>query len=224
MNFTEHIEGLYSFETNLDLAQLKKSCFEMQKIISNIFQPDEFGFGHKQKNVSKTTRSYNQYNFLMYPLPGIHDLYWTVHHAFHICLTHSLGIVSDKFMVQSWLNIYNKGEYIDWHHHNHVNAKGWHGFLCVDTEPNSYTSYRWNLPERKDIQIDIPNKDGLLVIGRSNGDEHRSSEWLIEGRPRITIAVDINPTASILPAENAYELYYSNENTNPYYINHWIPI
>jgi hypothetical protein len=60
-------------------------------------------------------------------------------------------------------------------------------------------------------ELDIPSKNGLMVLSRSNGDVHRSSEWDQE-YPRITIAFDIVP-AGILYRENRYT-----------HINHWMPI
>jgi hypothetical protein len=44
--------------------------------------------------------------------------------------------------------------------------------------------------------ITIPSYDGLCVIGKSEGDGHRSSEWLNDGKFRVTIAFDIIPVES----------------------------
>jgi hypothetical protein len=46
------------------------------------------------------------------------------------------------------------------------------------------------------VELTIPSKEGLLVIGRSNGDLHKSSEWLGD-KPRVTLAFDISPIESI---------------------------
>jgi len=58
--------------------------------------------------------------------------------------------------------------------------------------------------------VKIESKNNLLVIGKSDNDEHRSSVWNQE-TPRITIAFDILPMSSINKLQ-------SNN------LNHWIPI
>jgi hypothetical protein len=117
------------------------------------------------------------------------------------------------------MNYYKKGEFIDWHRHASEDVGGWHGFFCLDAEPDSYTSYRWpNDDSRKGLTLDVESKNGLIVLGRSNLDLHKSSEWQHEDRARITIAFDILPVSYIKDVcSNAMK-------NDPYYINHWIPI
>ena len=54
----------------------------------------------------------------------------------------------------------------------------------------------------------VVSKEGLIVIGKSDGDEHSSSAWKESKRPRITIAFDIIPVEAI---------------PNKLYGNHFIP-
>jgi hypothetical protein len=128
------------------------------------------------------------------------------------------------------LNVYRKGESIGWHGHQTPNYNAWHGFVCVDTEPESYTSYRWpNNKERDNLILDVPSKDGLIVLGLSNGDIHRSSEWQIAERNRVTIAFDIVPSKAL-----AAEISQNQEpnlvnalkfvDDKSYFVNHWVPI
>jgi hypothetical protein len=148
------------------------------------------------------TKLYSHYNLLLYPLDGFHELYNEISLLFWKV---NQNPVKDKYYIQCWLNYFKKGEYIDWHGHWESNMNSWHGFYCVDTE-SSFTSYK--IPNCNDI-LDVKNKDNLLVISKSDGDLHKSSEWLFEDRPRITIAFDILPKNEIIFDE---------------WINHWIPI
>ena len=164
----------------------------------------------------------------MYPLPGINELYWNIHQAFHACLTDAHGVVEDKFFIQCWLNYYQKGEFIDWHNHTATNVGGWHGFFCLDVEPDSFTSYKWpNDPERKDLIIEVPSKNNKLVIGTSNRDLHRSSDWTHD-RPRITIAFDIMPEQELYIGGGSRDgsplSFKQKMKDSKYFVNHWIPI
>lgn len=53
------------------------------------------------------------------------------------------------------------------------------------------------------------SENNLLVISKSDGDSHKSSEWLFDDRIRVTIAFDIVPKEFI-----NYDSW----------LNHWIPI
>lgn len=226
MKLQKYIDGLYVVDakSSLDLKTLRKTCVVMKDIITQSFENDNNDYAGKS---SETTLLYRKYNFLMYPLPGIHNLHFNIASAFHNCFEDSHGQRSDgsqEYFIQCWLNCYKSGEYIDWHTHHQNPQLRWHGFVCIDTEPDSFTSYRWpNNPNRKDIVIDIPSKDGFIVIGKSNGDYHRSSKWLVENRPRITIAFDIIPRTFIFGKSKAAD-YIKEMKKNPYFINHWIAI
>jgi hypothetical protein len=167
----------------------------------------------------------------MYPFPIIHDLYYSISAAFYLCLEDFYGFKTNKkYFIQCWLNIFKKDEFIDWHKHQPIENEAWHGFVCVDTEPDSFTTYSWpNDSSRKGLLLDIPSKDGLIVMGLSNGDRHKSSKWVVEGRPRITIAFDIVPAIALSEHTilNYPEPRYLNaikNSTNSQFVNHWIPI
>lgn len=240
MMLTEHTNGLYSIQTNLNIPKLKQTCFDMYSVIKANFDQSEDNYtGH----TSLHKGIFQKYNFLMYTLPEIHETFTAIKNAFFLSAEKFYGqrIPTEPYYVQSWMNFYFKGDFIDWHHHDwNMNRpmyfdQAWHGFICVDTEPDSKTSYRWkNHPKI----IDIPSKDGLLVIGISNGDVHKSSEWLEETRPRITIAFDIVPRRNIFYSEKllskpfvfeeqskelVHKLVTEPEKFKPF-INHWIPI
>lgn len=188
---------IYTTKLNLDLQAIKTSCVSMEKIINNHFKDGKIEY---LGNSPFTTKVFSSYNVLMYPLPEFFELYENIKSMFHtICESKN-----NKYYIQSWINFYKKGEFIDWHDHWASHTEGWHGFFCIDVEP-SKTSYI--IPTFRDT-IHVNGEDNLLVIGKSIGDKHRTWPWT-EDRPRITIAFDIVPRQYIDPEK---------------WLNHWIPI
>jgi hypothetical protein len=224
MEIQTHIDGLYSAKTDINLSVLKKTVYNMYEIIKVNFQNNQ----NHTAQITLDTNLHTKYNLLLYPLPGIHDLYFAISKVFHACSKFSNVGLNEKYFIQCWLNFYNKGDFIDWHHHTNADFNCWHGFLCVDTEPESYTSYKWPMDlDRKNLIIDVPSKDGTIVMGRSNGDLHRSSEWTFTDRPRITIAFDIVPARFIsgyCVKDNPEPKYLNAMKNSSMYVNHWIPI
>jgi hypothetical protein len=221
MVLNKHVDGLYSVDTALNVKQVKDTCFKLYDIIKTNFQNNSDHNGQSTLD----TELHTKYNLLLYPLPGIHELYFEISKVFHECkLKENIGL-NEKYVIQSWLNFFNKGDFIDWHQHTSVDFNCWHGFLCVDTEPDSFTSYKW--PNEKNNIIDVPSKNGRIVMGRSNGDVHRSSEWPYLDRPRITIAFDIVPTRFVTGwcMKNDPDPRYLNAmKRSAMFVNHWIPI
>lgn len=190
-----YLDYVHTKKLSLNVKDIKRSCIEMNRIVHKNFAVTESGHG---ENTPISTKSYNNYNLLLYPFPGFHELYESIRQTFH-----SLNDNEQPHYIQCWLNFYEKGQFIDWHNHWSADKETWHGFYCVDVEPDSKTTYR--LPDYpKDI--DVPSEDNLLVISKSDGDMHRSSEWTHD-RPRITIAFDIIPRQYV-----------------EHHLNHWIPI
>jgi hypothetical protein len=153
-----------------------------------------------------TTQLFKSYNLLMYPLPEFHELFNEIKKMFFEIIEKDITISKKKYYIQCWLNYYKKGDFIDWHRHWPRETKSWHGYYCVDTE-GSFTSYI--IPNNEDKIIDIISEDNLLIMSKSDGDRHRSSEWLNNDRPRITIAFDIVPREYI-----CYDIL----------LNHWVPV
>lgn len=189
---------IFTRKLNLDLVGIKDSCERMYELVKENWADEKQDFTGQS---TLTTQVYTRYNLLMYPLYGFHGLYEGIRETFR-------EIVQDPnpYYIQCWLNVYNKGDFIRWHRHFPPEAYSWHGFFCVDTEPDSFTSYK--IPHINRV-VDIASEDNLLVLSRSAGDEHRSSEWPFEDRPRITIAFDILPQQKV----------WWNQ-----WLNHWIPI
>lgn len=203
---------IFTRKLNLNISEQLRAAHTMYKIVGTYFDTS-------QKNQSNDplfiTKLFAQYNYLLYPLPGIPKLYNAIKETFNECLNReSLGAPDfDEYQMQCWLNVYNRGEYIDWHSHWPSEYKSWHGFYCIDVEPDSFTSY--NIPLSKTGIINVQSKNNLLVISRSGGDFHRSSEWKHD-RPRITVAFDIVPTAVLSERMNK-----SFDNID---LNHWVPV
>lgn len=187
--YSKHIE-------TIDNDAIRHSCVRMYNVIRHEIVDD--GKQHYGGQATMTTKLYSKYNCLMYPFPQYYELYYAIKHMFY-----EIAKPTEQHYIQCWLNVYKSGEHIDWHGHWAAEKRVWHGFFCVDVEKQrSYTSYR--IPGHE--QIDVVSKDNLLVLGKSEDDKHRSSDW-VHPEPRVTMAFDIVP---------AVEIHNG--------INHWIPI
>lgn len=187
-------------EANLNLKNLKNSCYLLEKIIIDNFTTEDVTNAH----TTVLTKLYSKYNLFLYPLPEFNKLFFFIRDTIR-----EIGGDQD-FYIQCWLNIYRKGDFIDWHSHWPEHLKTWHGFFCVDCEP-SVTTYK--IPKKtfikKEVIVDVNSKNNLLVISKSDGDSHRTWAWEHADRDRITIAFDIVPRTSLEYDRN---------------LNHWVPI
>lgn len=190
---------LVTTKLNLDLVKIKESCYKMNTIINTHFKNFvEGGYDDASGMFPNSTRVHNQYNLLMYKFDEFHSLYFEIQNFFQ-----QLNYSDEKYYIQCWLNLYQKGQFIDWHEHYPARCNSWHGFYCVDCEP-SKTTYK--IPNTIE-PVDIISENNLLVISKSAGDWHRTWPWEAADRDRITIAFDIVP------------LNYLDDS-----LNHWIPI
>jgi hypothetical protein len=203
LNFID--DTLYTRKLDLDLTVQKTTANNMYEFIRTNFVDDNSGYTGQS---TLTTKLFNKYNYLLYPVPGNNELYHAIKDTFYAALNHSNWYKEKNYYIQCWLNFYNKGDYIDWHHHGSQEMQSWHGFYCVDVEPNSFTTYK--LPNKNHETV-VKSENNLIVIGPTNGDLHKSSEWE-HNYPRITIAFDIT-SGDILFERNMWQTH-----------NHWIPI
>lgn len=189
---------VHTTKLNLNISVIADSCYKMYDIIKN-------NFGDRPRDYSgqstMTTGVYAQYNTLLYPLPEFHALYEGIREMFHMVNDQP----DEKFYMQCWLNFYRTGEFIDWHGHWEPEFKSWHGFYCVSGK-GSCTTYK--LPPDHEKEVAIPTVLNQIVLSKSDGDLHRSSDWN-EDYPRITIAFDIVPGRLLISTSD---------------LNHWIPI
>ena len=181
---------------DLDLKKLKVSCNILYNLILREFDKDKLSYSGTS---TVSTKLFNSYNVLLYPLPQIWELHQEIRTMFR-----EVSKSDEPFFTQCWLNFYKTGDFIDWHRHGAPELNSWHGFFCVDVEP-SKTTYR--IPNVVN-DVDIIGKDNLLVLSKSDGDKHRTWGWDFE-RPRITIAFDIVPASFINPINS---------------LNHWVPV
>jgi hypothetical protein len=187
-------------ELNLDLAEIKNSCYKMKDIINEHFKEKilEVEYAEDEGKLTPlTTQGFEHYNLFMYGFDGFHSLYFEIQKLFQQCNQNQ-----EKYYIQCWLNMYEKGSFVDWHNHYPPKCNSWHGFFCVDCEPSKTTYHLPNVTE----SVDIESKNNLLVLSKSNGDKHRTWPWEYD-RDRITIAFDIVPAAH-----------------TGKFLNHWIPI
>mgnify|MGYP003113029122 CR=1 FL=1 len=193
-----YFDYLYTKKLDLRTDLIMNSCRSMDLFIRDQFKNDPQNYIGE---APLSTKLFTSYNILMYPLPGMFELYHEIKKAYRQFVQND-----EPAYVQSWLNVYNQGDKIDWHGHWEPQFNGWHGFYCVNVEPGSYTEYKIPLTEET---INIDSYNNLLVLGKSDGDLHRSSPWHDSRIPRVTIAFDILPARHIDPLKD---------------INHWIPL
>lgn len=229
--FTKMSNNVYVFDLNLDTSVMRDSAMKMYDFVVNYYGAD-LAADYFSKSTPISTKLYKNYNLLLYPFPGFHELYWNIQQAFHASITDLMGATNRQYYITSWINVYHKGQYIDWHSHappNHFLPEEkykmvWHGFYCVDTEPSS-TIYK-SLETQEEIVIDSINN--RLVLGPAEGNVHKTSDWLDDSKPRITIAFDILSSLFIRESERYFE--YSNienlkqKNISKTLVNRWIPI
>ena len=156
-----------------------------------------FKDNHRFGKGSITTKCWKYYNLLAFNKPYISMLFKEIKQTFI-----QTFIPKELYHISMWLNIHKKGEFLDWHGHWKPHYNSYHGYYSVQSEPST-TSYKF--PYIEDIYVHH-NKNGLIVINKSDGDRHCVSEWK-EDIDRISIAFDIVPTHFIIN-ENFNVEYY----------------
>jgi len=196
-----HIKTIHNyihlFKYNLDKERLLDSSKKIYDLVKENFSKDKKEFTEQS---TLSTQLFKSYNFLLYPLDQVHDLYTNIKESFDSIKDDP----KEKYYIQCWVNYCQKGDFIDWHRHFDKERKTWHGFYCLDCEP-SFTTYK--LPDLNET-VNVYSENNLMVISKSDGDEHRTWPWEYD-KPRITIAFDIVP---------GHHIKYDK------WLNHWIPI
>lgn len=190
-----HNDYLYVYETDLPMADIKQSCDLLYNLILQNTNPNHNG---GTELGSATSKVFDQYNILLFPFPGLYELYESI---YNVAVQH-IDDWSTNYYLQAWMNYYQEGEHIGWHSHIVSDPPAYHGYFYVDAE-DSVTSYEFTNGNK----VDVPSINGNLIISKSDGDKHRSWPWPHSDRPRITIAFDILP---------AHAMNYG--------VNHWMPI
>jgi hypothetical protein len=196
-----HKDYIITAKLNLNLTKITDSCYKMKSVINKHFKKTilEVEYAEDEGKLSPlTTQGFEHYNLLMYPFDGFRSLYFEIQKLFQ-----QANQEDEQYYIRCWLNVYEKGEFVDWHDHYPPRCNAWHGFYCVDCESSKTT---FQLPGELD-SVDIVSENNLLVLSKSNGDRHRTWPWEYDNRERITIAFDI------VPSTHAGD-----------FLNHWIPI
>jgi hypothetical protein len=173
---------LFGISTNqIDNNTLFERCIEIESVL-----PDECPPVPVIWQGNKITALHSHYNLFTFPIKELNQLY-------KLLVDNITPLLEPEttYMIKSWMNVYRRGEFVDWHGHALPHNRVWHGFYCVYAGDSS-TTYRM----ADNSNITVPSQEGLIVIGKSNGDLHKSSEWN-EDKPRITLAFDISPIESI---------------------------
>lgn len=205
MECTKHYDSLYTYKTNLNLEKLKDAAlqiYEVDQPTTNYIVENQFRYDFEEiTDIGQNTPC----NFLMYPLPEIHSLYWTIHQIFHDCQLKEYGKSLDKdYFIQCWANVFYENRNFTWHTHTKNTPYSWHGFFCINAEP-SVTSYRFRENNSEVKILDLPCKNNSITIGLSHY-EHRTYAWEDDNNPRITIGFDIVPAKAILKKHNDEKL------------------
>lgn len=170
--------------TSIDNAELYRCCLHAEEHhLKSFIKEEEAGvYGNK------TSASYEDYNLLSLPYIPFQDLYHRMVDVIKPCLP------DETHVLQCWVNIYRAGERVQWHGHWPPKYRSIHGFYCVHVTP-SYTEYQFN--DIPGMVYTVESKEGLLVFGKSDNDSHQSSLWHDDENPRVTIAFDIVPIATL---------------------------
>ena len=190
---------LYAFDTDtIDNTKLYDRCLIIENILNTRFpnaDPSWYGNATSANNM--------HYNLFSFPDAELSKLYKFMVESITPLLD------DEPYVLKSWMNVYRAGQNVHWHGHWPSEFRVWHGFYCVNVG-ESATHYR--IPKIEDIIV-VPSKEGRLVIGKSDGDKHKSTPWTDPTSVRITLAFDIVPL-STLGKDHPYE------NTM---INHFMP-
>jgi len=189
------------------IENIREDCLRIAPSIKKKFNKElgEAIAGGYHADAPETTKLFNEYNLLFGVRKSFHELY----HKIKECFYHLPIEINEPHYIQCWLNIYDSTyPDIKWHAHWHSQFRAWHGFYCVSIPEPSGTFYK--IPSLRD-ELYIPSVEGKIVIGKSEGDSHRSTPNKNHEIPRITVAFDILP-CSVLQA------MYEDR------LNHWMPI
>ena len=194
-----YFDYLYTKKLDLRTDIIMQSCRMMDDYLNEHFY--DAPKSYVDASAPFSTKVYSTYNIFLYPLPGLYELFQEIKISYR-----EFSENKAPAYVRGWLNVFNKGEMLDWHTHFNPQDQAWHGYYCVNVEPDSMTQYKIPLTEQV---VEIDSYNNLLVMGKSDRDMHKTSDWDNPDVPRVTIAFDILPLATV-PAFNE--------------INHWIPL
>ena len=136
MNYSGYVN---TKKLNLDTKTIKKNCLVLMEYVLNNFLGDydsKYDYMGSGQNMM-TTKLFTRYNLFLYPLPQFHELFFEIKKYFYEIYPNN----KQNYYIQSWLNVYKKGQNIDWHSHWDSEKQSYHGFYCVNIPEKSSTLY-----------------------------------------------------------------------------------
>lgn len=142
-----------------------------------------------------TTHKHSCYNLFTFPTTELVKLYNELR-------TNIVPLLDKEttYVLKAWLNVYHKGQGLRPHGHWRREVQAWHGFYCVNVGENESATI-YSIPGIEH-EVTVTSENGLLVIGKSDNDRHRTTIWENDTMPRITIAFDIVPVQYANPNQN----------------------
>lgn len=208
-------ESIKKVPLNQNLEVLSNTCNIINTLVTQhcLHKPAKYDDGSRANPLSVSAFGY--YNFFLFPLPGVHELYTAIKEKFR-------GIVGSDgaYFIGCWLSYYKHNEFLDWHLHLPPEANSWSGYFCVNAEPSKTLFKSQNGVE----QVDITNKNNVLLFTKGDGSLHKTQPWVDQNSPRITIAFDIIPQNKMLVTASNAEWGRDTGYTERNWLNHWVPI
>lgn len=174
---------------NNDLSALTAQLLEAKEVVATL--PSKHDYFASSGSVS--TEKWNDYNVFQFYSPELHSLYKGIEEMVReACEYYELDFDNQKYYVQGWFNVNNKGKgKLDWHDHSNGEfVPLFHGYYCVKAEP-SITYYKVN-----GEVVENHNKDNRAILSEM-GHPHAMGDWDWEG-DRITIAYDVIPLERLI--------------------------
>lgn len=178
-------EVVKTFQTDIDTRPLLQTVLKLEPEIIKVCRSVEGEY--RAVSNSETTKYYNIYNIFQYTqTKEMWEALEAIIQSFY-AMKPKKGI----YVFQSWLNVYREGGAIHWHTHrpHTFNARfleNYHGFFCVNVR-DTFTHYRFTDSTPKQS---VQGNEGMIVLGKSDKDQHCTDPWPYSDEPRVTIAFD----------------------------------
>ena len=181
---------LNNLSTFLQLKYKEIAASEVRGVTPLNSQHEEFWV----ESGSLSTVKWREYNVFQFYSVEIYNLFVGIRDTVkEACEYYGIDFKKQQYMLQGWFNINtSKGGKLDWHDHGGPYAPYFHGFYCVNAEP-SITHYKINNDDNQ--IVDNININNRLILSEM-GHPHAQGNWDWDG-PRITIAFDVIPLASV---------------------------
>jgi hypothetical protein len=198
--------------TSLELTNMKEEVYFISDFVKKTYtyrsSKEQYEYHNTVFGKSLTSVLWEEYNVFNFKQPLLNNLLKKIKKLFIDTYK-----PTTTYFISAWINIHKKNTHLQWH--SHWEEGTFHGYFSLQAEPST-TSYKFD--DEEDIYVHT-NKNGLLLINRSEGNEHCVSNWN-ENFDRITVAFDIIPFETIkhefIPSENSNNSMYKR--FLPFYI------